>query len=130
MRRTLISMSFVAAAVLATAAWADSAGAGPGCAGGHGGAMMGGGMMGGGMMDRGPGHGYGAYGGPFALDLTDEQRDKLLTLQEEQQKKANVLRREAIKLRFDNRKQVEAILTPEQKKQLRGQGPWWMQGED
>jgi Spy/CpxP family protein refolding chaperone len=114
----------------------------------------------------GPGYGHGGYGpGPLALDLSDEQRGKILALQEEnrrknwdtmgtmrsemfklrtlawsdkvdanayaeQQKKVDELRREIVKSRLENRKQMEALLTPEQKKQLRTHGPWWLQDEE
>jgi len=47
----------------------------------------------------------------------------------EQQKKVDELRRQMIQSRVETRNQIEAILTPEQKKQLRQYGPWWMQGE-
>jgi Spy/CpxP family protein refolding chaperone len=126
-------------------------GYGPGMMGGNGGGMMGG--YGGGM---------GGYGGPMAaLNLTDEQQDKLFALQEanrkknwdtmsnmrsetfklrrmynadsvdskallEQQKKVDDLRRQMLASRLDTRKQMESVLTPEQRKQLRQFGPWWM----
>ena len=125
-------------------------GPGPGMMGGYGGGMMGGGAM------------MGGYGGPMAaLNLTDEQHDKLFALQEanrkknwdtmstmrsemfklqrlynadsvdskallEQQKKVDELRRQMIASRLDMRKQMESVLTPEQRKQLRQVGPWWM----
>jgi Spy/CpxP family protein refolding chaperone len=34
-----------------------------------------------------------------------------------------------IQSHVETRNQIETILTPEQKKQLRQSGPWWMQGE-
>ena len=129
-------------------------GYGPGMMGGYGPGMMGGG--GPGMMG-----GYGRGGGPMAaLNLTDEQQDKLFALQEanrkknwdtmstmrtemfklrrmynaesvdskallEQQKKVDDLRRQVLASRLDMRKQMESVLTPEQRKQLRQFGPWW-----
>jgi Spy/CpxP family protein refolding chaperone len=44
----------------------------------------------------------------------------------EQQKKVDDLRRQMIASRLDMRKQMESVLTPEQKKQLHQFGPWWM----
>jgi len=148
-------------------------GNGPGMMGGNGPGMMGGygpGMMGGGS---GPGmmggYGRGGYGGggPLAaLNLTDDQQDKIFALQEEQrrknsdtmskmrsetfklrrmynaetvdskavieqQKKVDDLRRTVLASRLEMRKQVEGVLTPEQKKQIRQFGPWWAtEGED
>ena len=130
-------------------------GYGPGMGGGYGPGMMGGGY-GAGMMG-----GYGRAGAMAALNLTDEQQDKLFALQEanrkknwdtmstmrsetfklqrmynadsvdskallEQQKKVDELRRQMIASRLDMRKQMESVLTPEQRKQLRQYGPWWM----
>ena len=176
MRKIPVAIAFVAAAALGTAALAQGPGPGHECGhgagngagmmmGGHGGGMMGGhgggkmGGHGGGMMG---GHGP---GGPLALDLTVEQREKVLALQEEerrknweasgkmrtemfklrglawsesadanayveQQRKVDELRRDMMKARFESRKQVEAVLTAEQKKQLRGHGPWWLQDSE
>ena len=45
----------------------------------------------------------------------------------EEQKKVDELRRQMIQSHVETRNQVEAVLTPEQKKQLRQHGPWWMQ---
>jgi Spy/CpxP family protein refolding chaperone len=139
-------------------------GYGPGMMGGYGPGMMGGGY-GGGMMG---GYGRGGYGGgPLAaLNLTDEQQDKIFALQEEhrrknsdtmskmrsetfklrrmynadnadskaiveQQKKVDDLRRGMLASRLEMRKQVEGVLTPEQRKQMRQFGPWWAtEGED
>jgi Spy/CpxP family protein refolding chaperone len=120
-------------------------------------------MMGG----QGPGMMMGGYGGPMAaLNLTDEQQDKLFAIQEanrkknwdtmstmrserfklqrmynadsvdsksllEQQKKVDDLRRQMLASRLDMRKQMESVLTPEQRKQIRQFGPWWAhEGED
>ena len=118
--------------------------------------MMGEGMMGGGMM------GYGQQGGVFAaLNLSDEQRQKVLAIQEEhrkknwaamgevraeqyklrslygaekvdadkvaeQQKKVDELRRALLKSRVEAHNQMAAVLTPEQRKLLRQQAPWWL----
>jgi Spy/CpxP family protein refolding chaperone len=48
----------------------------------------------------------------------------------EQQKKVDELRRQLLKSRLDARNQVAAILTPEQRKQLRQFGPWWLREDD
>jgi Spy/CpxP family protein refolding chaperone len=47
----------------------------------------------------------------------------------EQQKKVDDLRRQMVASRLDMRKQMESVLTPEQRKQLRQVGPWWMRGD-
>jgi len=47
----------------------------------------------------------------------------------EQQKKVDDLRRQMVASRLDMRKQMESVLTPEQRKQLRQFGPWWMRGD-
>ena len=177
MRKT---MRVIAVAVgLAAAGAVMAQGYGPGVGGGYGPGMMGGGyghgMMGGGyghgMMGGGYGHGMmgGGYGpgmmgyGPLsALDLKDDQRDKIFAIQEEarsknfgtmtqiraeqyklakmynaekadpkaigeEQKKVDELRRQIIQSHVETRNRVEAVLTQEQKKQLRQYGPWWMQ---
>jgi Spy/CpxP family protein refolding chaperone len=138
---------------LAAAGFAGAQGYGPGGYG-SGGGMMGG--YGGGMMGSGP---------LGALDLKDDQRDKIFAIQEEarsknfgamtqmraeqykagkmysaekgdpkaiaeQQKKVDDLRRQMIQSHVETRNQIEAVLTPEQKKQLRQYGPWWMQGTE
>jgi len=112
-------------------------------------------MMGG--SGRGP-------GAPIS-GLTDEQRDKIALVREqnrsrnwgtmgqvqaeqfklrqmyaadkldsaailEQQKKVDELRRQMLKSRLEARKEIEAVLTPEQRKQLRHMGPWWQGGWD
>jgi Spy/CpxP family protein refolding chaperone len=149
-------------------------GYGPGMMGGYGGGpgmMGGGGMMGGygpgpGMMGGyGPGWGGPSGGATAALNLTDEQRDKVLAIQEEnrrknwdtmgkmraeqfklrslynadsvnpqafaeQQKKVDDLRREMLVSRLETRKQVEAVLTPEQRKQFRQFGPRWLEDSE
>ena len=46
-----------------------------------------------------------------------------------QQKKVDELRRQMLQSRLETRNQIEALLTPEQKKQFRQRGPWWL-GED
>jgi Spy/CpxP family protein refolding chaperone len=45
----------------------------------------------------------------------------------EQQKKVDDLRRQMIVSRLESRKQVEAVLTPEQRKQFRQFGPRWLE---
>ena len=47
----------------------------------------------------------------------------------EQQAKVDELRRKMLASRLEAHKQVEQVLTPEQRKQSRGFGPWWMQEE-
>jgi Spy/CpxP family protein refolding chaperone len=74
--------------------------------------MMGGGMMGGGMMGSGQHCAMGQHGEMFGgLNLTDEQRQKVLAIQEE------------------HRKKMSAVLTPEQRKLLRQHGPWWLRDD-
>jgi Spy/CpxP family protein refolding chaperone len=48
----------------------------------------------------------------------------------DQQKKVDELRRQMLKSHVEARNQINAILTPEQRKQFRQYGPWWMRGED
>jgi Spy/CpxP family protein refolding chaperone len=48
----------------------------------------------------------------------------------EQQKKVDELRRQMLKSRVDARNQIAALLTPEQRKQFRQSGPWWLHEED
>jgi Spy/CpxP family protein refolding chaperone len=176
MMRTMRCAAFALALATAGAVVAQpygpgyGAGRGPGMMGdpyGHG--MMGGGYgpgpMGGrqgGMMDGfGPGAGMMGLG---ALDLSDEQRDKVFAIHEEargknfgtmarmraeqyslakmyraekadanaitdQQKKVDELRRDMIRSHVQTRNQIEALLTPEQKKQLRQYEAWWPQGD-
>ena len=164
MRRTLrlTAVAFGLAAAGAAGAQGYGPGYGPGGGGGGG---YGPGMMGGGY-GPGMGRGYGPGGGPFAaLDLKDDQRDKILAIQEEQraknwgtmgqmraeqsklrrmyyaekvdpkafgeqQKKVDDLRRQMLQSRLEARGQIEAVLTPEQRKQMRQLGPWWVQEED
>jgi Spy/CpxP family protein refolding chaperone len=164
MNRNIFKAAVLSAALAATGAFAQ----GPGYGYGYGPGMMGSGMMGGGpgygagMMGGGPGYGS---GGIAALDLSDEQRTKVLAIQEdnrrknwqamgdmrgemfklrnlyyaekadskailEQQKKVDELRRQMLSARLESRKQVEQVLTPEQRKRLRGFGPWWLHDED
>ena len=176
MKRTHVLGAALAAALALGAPLAGAQGPGPGYGpgGGYGPGMMGGygpggygrGMTGGGY---GPGMmgGYGRGGGAFAaLNLTDEQQDKLFAIQEanhkknwdtmstmrsemfklrrmynaesvdskallEQQKKVDDLRRQVLASRLDMRKQMESVLTPEQRKQMRQFGPWWaIEGEE
>ncbi len=136
---------------------------------GYGPGMMGQGMMGGGggqgMMGGGGGYGRGAPGPIAALNLSDEQQEKLFAIQEEnrrknwdkmsevrseafrlrrmynaenvdpkglleQQKKVDDLRRGLLASRLEMRKQMESVLTPEQRKQARQFGPWWAQEDE
>ena len=48
----------------------------------------------------------------------------------DQQKKVDELRRQMLKSHVEARNQINAILTPEQRKQFRQYGPGWMRGED
>jgi Spy/CpxP family protein refolding chaperone len=48
----------------------------------------------------------------------------------EQQKKVDELRRQMLKSRVDAHNQISAILTPEQRKQFRQFGPWWLREEE
>jgi len=48
----------------------------------------------------------------------------------EQQKKVDELRRQMLQSRLETRKQIEAVLTPEQRRQLRQFGPWWLEDDD
>ena len=47
----------------------------------------------------------------------------------EQQKKVDELRRQMTKSRVEAHNQMTAILTPEQRKQFRQFGPWWLREE-
>jgi Spy/CpxP family protein refolding chaperone len=135
--------------------------------GGYGPGMMGGGgygpgMMGGGGYGPGMMWGNGASGGATAaLNLSGEQQEKILSIQEEnrrknwdtmgqmrteqfklrrmyndenidpqafaeQQKKVDDLRRQMLVSRLETRKQIEGVLTPEQRQQFRQFGPRWL----
>jgi Spy/CpxP family protein refolding chaperone len=48
----------------------------------------------------------------------------------DQQKKVDELRRQMLKSHVEARNQINAILTPEQRKQFRQYGPSWQRGED
>jgi Spy/CpxP family protein refolding chaperone len=109
------------------------------------------------MMGGGPGAG----GALAALNLTDEQREKVFAIQEEhrkknwavmgevrseqfklrnmyrgekldadkiaeQQKKVDALRQQMLKSRVEAHNQIAAVLTPEQRKQLRQYSPGWL----
>jgi Spy/CpxP family protein refolding chaperone len=170
MKAGIFAVTLAAAAV--SSAFAQ--GPGPGYGPGYGPGMMGGygpgpGMMGGYGRGYGPGpgygRGYGPGGGLAALNLSDEQRDKIAAIQEEhrkknwdrmgqmrseqfklrrmysaekvdpaavgeQQKKVDDLRRQVIQSRVEARNQVQAVLTPEQRKQFRQFGPWWMEEDE
>ena len=159
MKRSLIALG----AALALSAPLALAQGGPGS--GYGPGMMGGGGYGQGMMGGGYGRG-GGFGGPMAaLNLTDEQQEKIFALHEdnrrknfdtmskmrsetfklrrmynadnvdskaivEQQRKVDDLRRQVLASRLDMRKQMESVLTPEQRKQARQFGPWWAREDD
>jgi Spy/CpxP family protein refolding chaperone len=138
-------------------------GYGPGMMGGGGGYGPGYGRGGG----YGPGYGRGGgFGGAMAaLNLTDEQQEKIFAIHEDhrrknfdtmskmrsetfklrrmynadnadskaivdQQQKVDELRRQVLASRLDMRKQMESVLTPEQRKQARQFGPWWAQEDD
>ena len=155
----------VVGAALAVASSLAS-GQGPGYGSGYGpGYGQGRGMMGGygpGMMG---GQGYGAGGVFAALNLSDEQRDKIFAIQEAQhkknwatmgevraeqfklrgmygsekldadklvaqQKKVDELRQQMLKSRVEAHNQIAAVLTPEQRKQLRQFAPWWLTEEE
>jgi Spy/CpxP family protein refolding chaperone len=127
------------------------------------------GMMGGGYgPGYGPGMMRGGYGGggPFAaLNLSDEQREKVFAIQEaqrkknwatmgevrseqfklramygadqldpdklvEQQKKVDALRQQMLKSRVEAHNQIAAVLTPEQRKQLRQFAPGWFTDDE
>ncbi len=47
----------------------------------------------------------------------------------EQQKKVDELRRQMLKSRVEAHNQMAAVLTPEQRKLLRQQAPWWLSDE-
>jgi len=156
-RRALVTVSALAIGATAAAAIAQQRGPGygPGMMGG-GGPGYGPGMMSGG----GPGYGAGASL-LESLSLSDEQRDKIQSIQEdnrrknwtamgqlrsemfalrrlyyaekmdasaiaEQQRKVDELRRQMLKSRLETHAQVEALLTPDQRKQFRQFRPQWM----
>ena len=162
MRKTLRLTAVVLGLAAAGAAMAQGYGPGCGPGGGYGPGMMGGGCGRGTMGGHNPGGGMLGSRPLGALDLTDDQRDKIFAIQEEartknfgtmtqmraeqykvakmynaeradpkligeQQKKVDELRRQMIQSRVETRNEIEAVLTPEQKKQLRQYAPWWMQ---
>lgn len=53
-----------------------------------------------------------------------------MTAVAEQQKKVDDLRREMLVSRLETHKQVLALLTPEQRKEMRRIGPWWAREDD
>jgi len=165
LRLTAVALGIAAAGAVMAQGYGPGGGYGPGMmgGGGYGPGMMGGGGYGPGMMGgHGPGGGMMGFGPLGALDLKDDQRDKIFAIQEEartknfgtmtqmraeqykmakmynaekadpkligeQQKKVDELRRQMIQSRVETRNEIEAVLTPEQKKQLRQYAPWWMQ---
>jgi Spy/CpxP family protein refolding chaperone len=48
----------------------------------------------------------------------------------EQEKKVDELRAQMIKSHVEMRNQIAAILTPEQRKQFRQYGPWWLEQDE
>lgn len=117
MKRTLIGAAVAAAAILAIPATAQMMGGwgpgyGPGYARGYG--------MGPGMM-----WGYGGYGYGYGYDdvkLTSEQRAKIARIQDDFRNKQWALMTAMRQQMFDNsvaaRKSMDAVLTPEQRKEL------------
>ena len=157
MRKTLV----IGAALALASSVAAAQGYGPGQGYGQGRGMMGGGQ-GPGMMG---GQGYGAGGMFAALNLSDDQREKIAGIQEaqrqknwatmgtvrseqfklrgmygaerldadkiaEQQKKVDELRRQMLKSRVEAHNQIAAVLTPEQRKQLRQMAPGWISEQE
>ncbi len=149
--KTPLKIGIAALALASSGAFAQ--GYGPGMMGGQG--MRGG--YGPGMMG---GPGMSGYGPMTALNLTEDQQDKVFALQEqmraknfatmskmrqemfkmrklmnaetpdskailEQQKKVDDLRREMLASHLETRKEIDKLLTPEQRKQHRQMGPWW-----
>jgi Spy/CpxP family protein refolding chaperone len=62
--------------------------------------------------------------GMYGTDKLDA--DKLV----EQQKKVDALRQQMLKSRVEAHNQIAAVLTPEQRKQLRQLAPWWLTEEE
>ncbi len=149
LRKLALAAAVVAAGTLGATALAHGPGFGSGAMGGYGPGMMGGygpGMMDGGQRRGfGPGGGYGpgsGYGpgqgfGPGAgalasLNLSDEQRAKIQAIQEQHREqnwgRMGQMRSEMLKSRLEVRKQVESVLTEEQRKQFRQLRPWGPEG--
>jgi len=157
MKRLVVLGAALAAATSFAFAQGPGYGYGPGYGPGSG-PGYGRGMMADGPGMRGGGPGAGA--GLAALNLTDEQREKVSAIQEEQrkknwpamgelrseqfklrnmvrgekldadkvveqQKKVDALRQQMVKSRVETHNQIAAVLTPEQRKQLRQYSPWW-----
>jgi Spy/CpxP family protein refolding chaperone len=128
MKTNILRAGALALAVTAAGAFAQGPGYGPGS--GYGPGMGGGfgpGMGGGygsGMMGGGYGPGRGGYGGGLAaLNLTDEQRDKILALQEENRSKnwgtMGQMRSEMFKLRgMYNSDKLDSKAYSEQQKKV------------
>ncbi len=98
MNTGILKAAALAAALAAGSAFAQGGpgygyGPGPGYGPGQGYGMMGGGMMGGGrggMMGgygQGYGQGYGPGAGLAALNISDDQREKIVAIQEENRRK-------------------------------------------
>ena len=135
LRKLALAATLVAAGTLGAAALAQSPGYGPGMVGGYGAGygpgMMGGngpgygygpGMMGGGR-GFGPGRGgYGPGGMLESLNLSDEQREKILAIQEQNRQKnwdtMGQMRSEMFKLRsmYNSDKLDANALADQQKK--------------
>jgi len=159
MKRKYVLGAALAAALASPLAGAQGPGYGygPGMMGGYGEGMMGGSTMGGGMMG-GYGGPMAALkltdeqqDKLFAIqesnrkknwDTMSSVRSEMFKLRRmynaesvdskallEQQKKVDDLRRQVLASRLDMRKQMESVFTPEQKKQLRQFGPWWMRDD-
>ena len=168
--RKILTIGALALASTLAVAQGPGSGYGPGYGQGYGRGMMGGGygpgMMGGGGYGPGmTGGGYGAGGMFAALNLNDEQREKISAIQEAQrkknwatmgevrseqfklrsmygsekldadklvaqQKKVDELRQQMLKSRVEAHNQIAAVLTTEQRKQLRQFAPWWMGEEE
>jgi len=159
MKRKYVLGAALAAALASPLAGAQGPGYGygPGMMGGYGEGMMGGSTMGGGMMG-GYGGPMAALkltdeqqDKLFAIqeanrkknwDTMSSVRSEMFKLRRmynaesvdskallEQQKKVDDLRRQVLASRLDMRKQMESVLTPEQRKQMRQFGPWWAREE-
>ena len=173
LRLTAVALGLAAAGAVMAQGYGPGGGYGPSMMGGGYGPGMMGDAYGGGMMhdEYGPGMMDGRHGGMAgfasgagmmglgALDLSDDQRDKVFAIHEEartknfstmtrmraeqyslakmyradkadpnaigeQQKKVDELRREMIRSQVQTRNDIQALLTPDQKKQLRQYETW------
>ena len=157
MRKTLIAVALALAPVVAAAqgpgygpggGYGPGMGYGPGGGGGRGGMMMGYGRGGLSALDLTDAQAEKI----FAIQDAQQQknwptmtkmRSEMFKLRRmyyddkadpkavaEQQKKVDELRRAMLQSRLESRKQIDAVLTPEQRKQLRQSGPWWLGDEE